>query len=197
MTPVFSHGRLRLYLLTLLAEGPKHGYELMRLLEERFQGLYMPSAGTIYPRLARMETEGLVTHVEAGGRKTYAITPAGEAELTARAGEVAALSAEIEASLSDLTGYAEEIAQQVRGGVRDARRQLREQTRAVNRGGPVIQARTAPVTPTGNADLQSRLDAFADEARGLIARAKPDASRSKAVTAALDSTLRTLRDLLR
>ncbi|MBB5871812.1 DNA-binding PadR family transcriptional regulator [Allocatelliglobosispora scoriae] len=197
MTPVFSHGRLRLYLLTLLAEGPKHGYELMRLLEERFQGLYVPSAGTIYPRLARMETEGLVTHVEAGGRKTYAITPAGEAELTARASEVAALAAEIEASLSDLTGYAEEIAQQVRGGVRDTRRQLREQTRAVNRGGPVIQARNPVEASAGNADLQRQLDAFTDEARGLIARAKPDPGRSRAVTAALDSTLRTLRDLLR
>ena len=44
MTAVFSHGRLRLYLLKLLAEGPKHGYELIRLLENRFLGLYAPSA---------------------------------------------------------------------------------------------------------------------------------------------------------
>lgn len=192
MSAVFSHGRLRLYLLTLLAEGPKHGYELMRLLEERFQGLYAPSAGTIYPRLARMETEGLVTHVEAGGRKTYAITEAGRAELEARADEVASLPVEIEASLTDLSGLADEIAQRVRGGVRDARRQLREQTRAVNRGGPVVPAR-----PSNGVDLQKQLDAFTDEARGLIARSKPDAAHMKAVTAALDSTLRTLRDLLR
>ena len=66
MTAVFSHGRLRLYLLKLLAEGPKHGYELIRLLENRFLGLYAPSAGTIYPRLQRMEAEGLVTHRAAG-----------------------------------------------------------------------------------------------------------------------------------
>ena len=197
MSAVFSHGRLRLYLLTLLAEGPKHGYELMRLLEERFQGLYAPSAGTIYPRLARMETEGLVSHVEAGGRKTYAITPAGHAELAARADEVASLPMEIEASLSDLSGLADQIAQQVRGGVRDARRQLREQTRAVNRGGPVVPARIPTTVAPGGGDLQAHLDAFTDEARGLIARSKPDPTRAKAVTAALDSTLRTLRDLLR
>ncbi|MEK8109474.1 helix-turn-helix transcriptional regulator [Micromonospora sp. M12] len=49
MTAVFSHGRLRLYLLKLLDDGPKHGYELIRLLEDRFLGLYAPSAGTIYP----------------------------------------------------------------------------------------------------------------------------------------------------
>ena len=83
MTAVFSHGRLRLYLLKLLDDGPKHGYELIRLLEERFLGLYAPSAGTIYPRLQRLEVEGLVTHTAAGGRKVYEITDAGRAELRA------------------------------------------------------------------------------------------------------------------
>ena len=47
MPPVFAHGRLRLYLLKLLDEAPRHGYEVIRLLEERFQGLYAPSAGTL------------------------------------------------------------------------------------------------------------------------------------------------------
>ena len=46
MSPVFAHGRLRLYLLKLLDDGPKHGYELIRLLEDRFHGHYAPSAGT-------------------------------------------------------------------------------------------------------------------------------------------------------
>ncbi len=94
MTAVFSHGRLRLYLLKLLAEGPKHGYELIRLLENRFLGLYAPSAGTIYPRLQRLEAEGLVSHAAAGGRKVYEITEAGRAELTQRAGELAELERE-------------------------------------------------------------------------------------------------------
>src|SRR2546429_1684592 len=142
MTAVFSHGRLRLYLLKLLAEGPKHGYELIRLLENRFLGLYAPSAGTIYPRLARLEAEGLVSHAAAGGRKVYEITDGGRAELAHRAGELGELEREIHASLADLTTLATEIEQQVSGSVRDIKRELREaarQSRAGSRppgGGP-------------------------------------------------------------
>jgi DNA-binding PadR family transcriptional regulator len=141
MTAVFSHGRLRLYLLKLLAEGPKHGYELIRLLENRFLGLYAPSAGTIYPRLARLEAEGLVGHAAAGGRKVYEITDAGRAELDARADELAALESEIHASVADLSTLAQDIEREVSGSVRDIKRELREATRQARatgrpRGGP-------------------------------------------------------------
>src|SRR5256885_1800981 len=108
MSAVFSHGRLRLYLLKLLAEGPRHGYELIRLLENQFLGLYAPSAGTIYPRLQRMEGDGLVTHTQAGGRKVYEITDTGRAELASRAGELASLESEIDASVADLSTLANE-----------------------------------------------------------------------------------------
>ena len=118
MSAVFSHGRLRLYLLKLLEEGPKHGYELIRLLENRFYGLYAPSAGTIYPRLARMEADRLITHTATGGRKTYEITDAGRAELAARADELAKLESEIHDSVADLAALAEEVEQGVRGSVR-------------------------------------------------------------------------------
>jgi DNA-binding PadR family transcriptional regulator len=126
MSAVFSHGRLRLYLLRLLHEGPKHGYELIRLLENRFHGLYAPSAGTIYPRLARMEADGLITHTASGGRKVYDITDAGRTELAARADELAQLEAEVHASVADLTALAEEVEQGVRGSVRDLKRELRQ-----------------------------------------------------------------------
>lgn len=102
MPPVFAHGRLRLYLLKLLDEAPRHGYEVIRLLEERFQGRYAPSAGTVYPRLAKLEAEGLVRHTTEGGRKVYAITDAGRAELAARRGELADLEQEIRESVSEL-----------------------------------------------------------------------------------------------
>lgn len=102
MPPVFAHGRLRLYLLKLLDEAPRHGYEVIRLLEERFQGLYAPSAGTVYPRLAKLEAEGLVTHTTEGGRKVYAITDAGRAELADRSGELADLELEIRESVAEL-----------------------------------------------------------------------------------------------
>lgn len=122
MPPVFAHGRLRLYLLKLLDEAPRHGYEVIRLLEERFQGLYAPSAGTVYPRLAKLETEGLVTHATEGGRKVYSITDAGRAELADRGGELADLELEIRDSVSEL---AAEIRADVSGAAGDLRRELR------------------------------------------------------------------------
>ena len=60
MPPVFQHGQLRLYLLALLEQRPMHGYEVITALSDRFGGTYRPSAGTVYPRLARLEEEGLV-----------------------------------------------------------------------------------------------------------------------------------------
>ncbi|MFC9298565.1 helix-turn-helix transcriptional regulator [Streptomyces sp. NPDC057011] len=122
MPPVFAHGRLRLYLLKLLDEAPRHGYEVIRLLEERFQGLYAPSAGTVYPRLAKLEAEGLVTHATEGGRKVYSITEAGRAELADRSGELADLELEIRDSVSEL---AAEIRDDVRGAAGDLRREMR------------------------------------------------------------------------
>ncbi|MFJ2827471.1 helix-turn-helix transcriptional regulator [Streptomyces sp. NPDC087263] len=132
MPPVFAHGRLRLYLLKLLDEAPRHGYEVIRLLEERFQGLYAPSAGTVYPRLAKLETEGLVTHTTEGGRKVYAITDAGRAELADRSGELADLELEIRESVAEL---AAEIRADVRGAAGDLRREMRAAATEARRGG--------------------------------------------------------------
>src|SRR5258708_17914734 len=84
MSPVFRHGGLRLYLLKLLDEAPRHGYDVIRLLQDKFLGVYSPSPGTIYPRLARLEEEGLVTHEVIGGNKGYKFTDAGRVELIRR-----------------------------------------------------------------------------------------------------------------
>ncbi|MDX3225624.1 PadR family transcriptional regulator [Streptomyces sp. ME19-01-6] len=132
MPPVFAHGRLRLYLLKLLDEAPRHGYEVIRLLEERFQGLYAPSAGTVYPRLAKLEAEGLVTHTTEGGRKVYSITDAGRAELADRGGELADLEVEIRESVAEL---AAEIREDVRGSASDLRREMREAARQARSSG--------------------------------------------------------------
>jgi DNA-binding PadR family transcriptional regulator len=120
MSPVFRHGRLRLYLLRLLDEEPRHGYDIIRLLRDRFMGVYAPSPGTIYPRLARLEEEGLVTHDEENGRKVYRITEAGRAELRNRTDELDELEEELSASVSD-------IVREVREDVRDTVRSLREE----------------------------------------------------------------------
>jgi DNA-binding PadR family transcriptional regulator len=118
MSPVFAHGSLRLYLLSLLEESPKHGYELIQALTDRSGGTYSPSAGTIYPRLAKLEEEGLVTKTSDGRKTVYEITEAGRAELAARAGELDGIE-------DQLTDSVRRIADEVRSGVTAAMKSLR------------------------------------------------------------------------
>jgi DNA-binding PadR family transcriptional regulator len=116
--PVFAHGHLRLYLLSLLAEQPMHGYDLIQALGDRFGGTYIPSAGTIYPRLAKLEEEGLVTKTVDGRKTIYAITDAGRAELAKRESELDGIE-------SDVTDSVRRLANEVRTSVNDAMRTLR------------------------------------------------------------------------
>lgn len=118
MTPVFGHGHLRLYLLSLLDESPKHGYELIQALGDRFGGTYVPSAGTIYPRLAKLEDEGLVTKSVDGRKTVYSITDAGRSELAARAGELGGIEEEV-------TDSVRRLADEVRNSVNAAMKTLR------------------------------------------------------------------------
>jgi len=118
MTPVFAHGSLRLYLLHLLQESPKHGYELIQALTDRFGGTYSPSAGTIYPRLAKLEEEGLVTKTTDGRKSIYTITDAGRAELAAKADQLSSIEDEV-------TDSVRRLADEVRSDVSAAMRSLR------------------------------------------------------------------------
>jgi DNA-binding PadR family transcriptional regulator len=80
---VFGHGGLRFVLLQLIADKPSHGYELIKSIEDRLGGAYSPSPGTVYPTLTLMEELGYLTveEADAGGRKRYCITDAGQAFL--------------------------------------------------------------------------------------------------------------------
>ena len=122
MSTIFGHGRLRLYLLKLLDESPRHGYEIISLLRDRFLGVYSPSPGTIYPRLARLEEEGLVTHTEEGGRKVYSLTDKGRAELRARESDLDDLEREITDSVRDI---ARAVKQDVRATIGSLREELK------------------------------------------------------------------------
>ena len=75
---MFESGEVKFVILRLLHEKPRHGYEVMRALEEKFGGHYTPSAGTVYPTLQLLEDEGYVRVVEADGKKVYHVTPEGE-----------------------------------------------------------------------------------------------------------------------
>jgi len=127
--PVFAHGHLRLYLLGLLAESPKHGYELIQSLSDRFGGTYTPSAGTVYPRLAKLEDEGLVTKQSDGRKTVYAITDAGRAELAARQDELDSIEV-------DVTDSVRRLADEVRSSVSVAMRSLRADLASAAREAP-------------------------------------------------------------
>ncbi|WP_233713060.1 DUF2218 domain-containing protein [Amaricoccus solimangrovi] len=79
----FDYGALRGIVLGMIAEEPRHGYELMRAIEERMGGGYSPSPGVIYPTLSWLEDMGYAEPVREAGRKRYAITPEGTAFLAA------------------------------------------------------------------------------------------------------------------
>jgi DNA-binding PadR family transcriptional regulator len=80
----------------MIAEQPRHGYELMKAIEERMSGSYSPSPGVIYPTLAWLEDMGYTAvEIEDAGRKRYRVTTAGEAFLTANRVAIDALFSRI------------------------------------------------------------------------------------------------------
>jgi len=94
---MFAQGELRLALLALINEQPRHGYELIKEIEEATGGTYAPSPGAVYPTLQMLEEEGLIKSAkikaaddegETGGKKPFKATKAGRAELEDRAAEV-------------------------------------------------------------------------------------------------------------
>lgn len=201
MAPVFAYGQLRLYLLALLEAGPKHGYELITALSDRFGGTYRPSPGTVYPRLARLEEEGLVERTEDGRKGTYALTDAGRREVAARRADLAALE---EGLAETVRALAEQVRDDVRGSMSGLRADLAAAAQAA-------RARAAPAAGSvGDAWATShvrRIDAealvlrFRDEVRADLrqadARGRIDELTVDTLRAVLDSALIAVRATLR
>ena len=183
---VFAHGQLRLYLLALLNEGPRHGYEVIRALEERFNGLYSPSAGTVYPRLAKLEEEGLVERTEDGRKATYRITDAGRREVVAREFDLADLQQDLDHSVREL---AQEVRQRVHGSAKDLRAELKEAAKQARAGATPAGAsyeRQWPNTdrPDGGGattlhDIEAAVNAFRYEVRDAVRRVADDSAREE------------------
>jgi DNA-binding PadR family transcriptional regulator len=195
MSPVFGHGRLRLYLLKLLDESPRHGYDAIRALEDRFLGLYAPSAGTVYPRLSRLEAEGLVTSTDEDGRKVYRITEAGRAELAARQDELADIESDITGSVRDL---ASEIRSDVRGSVNDLRAELKSAARDVRRESRHYareQRKSGGLGPA-LADLERMAERFRDELRETARRTKPTDEEVAALKKVMEDAMSEVRRVL-
>jgi DNA-binding PadR family transcriptional regulator len=90
---IFAQGDLRLVMLALIAGKPRHGYELIKAIEERLAGTYTPSPGVIYPTLTLLEEIGQVTATTEGSRKLYTLTPEGEQALAEQKAVVDAIFA--------------------------------------------------------------------------------------------------------
>lgn len=88
---MFDGGELRLVLLKLIADEPRHGYDLIRQIEELTGGAYAPSPGVVYPTLTLLDDMGLIEARPEGAKKLFAVTEAGAAHLADNAEAVAAL----------------------------------------------------------------------------------------------------------
>ena len=200
--PVFAHGALRLYLLALLEEGPKHGYELIRALSDRFGGAYSPSPGTVYPRLAKLEEEGLVLTRADGRRTLYSVTDAGRAELEARRGDLADVEEDIAASVhrladslrtelkASMRGLRADLAATAETARRTARRTTAAAAAADGAAGDAGQGAERPAAAAGRlAEAEMLVQSFRDDIRVEL--------RLHTATHALgEVTLETLRTVL-
>ncbi|RYD95736.1 MAG: PadR family transcriptional regulator [Sphingomonadales bacterium] len=95
---LFDGAELRLILLTLIGEQPRHGYDLIKAIEERSGGVYAPSPGVVYPTITMLEDMGQIAEQAAeGAKRLFAITEAGKLEIGEQAEQVEALFARLEA----------------------------------------------------------------------------------------------------
>jgi DNA-binding PadR family transcriptional regulator len=98
---LFDHGELRLVILALIAERPRHGYELIKAIEDRLGGAYSPSPGVVYPTLTLLEELGHVAVAPTeGGRKLHSVTDAGREHLSVHAAALQAAFARMDNAAS-------------------------------------------------------------------------------------------------
>jgi DNA-binding PadR family transcriptional regulator len=109
---LFDAGALRYIVLQMIAEKPRHGYEIIKEIEEQIGGGYSPSPGVIYPLLAMLQDQGFVTVTQDGNKNLHTITPEGKAFLDENRAFVDAIR--------------ERMAAKGKGGTRDIRHSIRE-----------------------------------------------------------------------
>jgi DNA-binding PadR family transcriptional regulator len=110
--PRAERGEIRYLVLEAIAEQPRHGYEIIQHIEQRTNGTYRPSPGAIYPTLQLLDELGHARVIEQEGRKVYAITDAGRADLEANPGTVADFYGRFEEEPWE--AYADDFAQLMR-----------------------------------------------------------------------------------
>ncbi len=122
---LFERGDLKYVILQLLSERPAHGYEVIRALEERFSGMYTPSAGAVYPTLQMLEDLGYVTVAAQDGKKVYSITEEGQRFLVEQKEVVEGIQNRTNSWWNP----------RLRGELRDMKHELQDLSRALSRRG--------------------------------------------------------------
>ncbi len=153
---------LRLVLLTLLAERPSHGYELIKALEERSGGFYSPSPGMVYPALTWLEEVGYTSVTADGTKKLYHITAEGEAYLAQHKAAAEAILAQLEQIAKRLGRMREAVAgfeDEDDSGSKEvwlARRELKDALRAARGSSPEEASRVAQILKDATAKIRGR-----------------------------------------
>ncbi|MGH7706272.1 MAG: PadR family transcriptional regulator [Candidatus Dormibacteria bacterium] len=179
---MFRHGSMRLYVLSLLRDGERHGYEIIRTLREQIGGDYNPSAGTVYPRLRQLEREGLVRAREEAGRVFYQLTGDGQRALEQQAGEIEEVEAEVGRMASD-------AAARLRAEVHRSSRQLRAELQAQSEA-----LRSRDLTAPFASELNGQLSRFTRGWSRLVPAGTARPAARAALSSAIDAALAKLRE---
>lgn len=146
-------GAVRRAILTLLAEGPRHGYELIRELEDRSEGRWRPSPGSIYPTLHRMEANGVLASTEVDGKRQFSLTDRGKQRLE-----------ELRKAHADGPEPWADAAPGRRGELRRQMSELQGQVRQIAQfGTPDQRARAVATLETAKRELYAVLATFAGD----------------------------------
>jgi DNA-binding PadR family transcriptional regulator len=158
---MLAQGDLRLIALALIAEEPRHGYEIIKLVEEKTADWYSPSPGIVYPTLTYLEEAGYVTAAAEGSKKLYTITEEGRTYLTANRELVDVVLARLAA-----------VGERVGRWQREARSESRDRRGLT----PLTQAALDHLRETVGKRLEGDADAEAHLVE-ILARAAADAQR--------------------
>jgi DNA-binding PadR family transcriptional regulator len=167
----FGRGDLKYVILDLLKDQPRHGYDIIRALEDRMGGQYRPSPGSVYPTLQMLEDLGYVTSSQQEGKKVYSITDEGRAYLTEQASTIDDIRARITAGwdaaqrpeMADLMHELRELAralfrQGARGALKDPER-LKKLREIVSRARAEVESlgEQRQTTPAGTPPTEPRM----------------------------------------
>jgi DNA-binding PadR family transcriptional regulator len=191
MAPVFAHGALRLYLLALLEDGPRHGYEIIKALSDRFGGTYSPSAGTVYPRLAKLEAEGLVATQSEGRRTIYRLTAAGQVELAERQSDLAGIEQEISASVRRL---ADDLRTDIRRNMQGLRAELAASAEGARHTAGQAPSSDDLLGQRALKELEHQINEFRNELRSDLRRHAAGQGGTGGINEMTAETIRTVLD---